>query len=391
MLLRLFAVLLFYVITLGISLPVLPAVALAHGGDGFDVGLLYAIQSLGQFLVAPLWGGLSDRIGRRWAMVIALLGVALIEGSTAFCTSLPLLYGMRFAAGLAGGTVAIGSSFAADVTDRDNRAKGMAVVGISFGLGFTIGPAIGAISASIGGKGMSPFEMGLPFLVAAGCATLAAIFAATLIRDVATRTVSSERRPGWAEIKRLLTIRNLRWLFGFYFVYTFAASIMEGAFFLYMNHQYLYDQTQVGYVFAGLGILTALTQGGIGRAAKKLGERKLASSGGLIVSVTLVIAPFMKPIAAFLATMSFTTVGRALVQPSILSLTSRSSPSEEETGRVMGTLQSASSLGRITGPAIGGWCFRSVAPESPFIVAGVVFFVMAVAWIAIGPKADELG
>src|SRR5690606_23170811 len=145
----------------------LPALARALGGSALDIGLLFAVQSLGQFLTAPLWGALSDRIGRKRVITLTILLVAALQLVTAFSTSILMLYLARLGAGLCSGGIATASALGADVTDQESRSKGMAVVGISFGLGFTIGPGIGAVLGHFAREGILPGAEALPFYVAA--------------------------------------------------------------------------------------------------------------------------------------------------------------------------------------------------------------------------------
>ncbi len=378
MLFKLFIVLFLYVVAMGIALPIIPAMTLTLGGDGIDVGFIFAVQALGQFLAATYWGSLSDRIGRRNTMMITLVLVGVLELLTAFAGELWILYVLRFVFGLVGGTIAIGSAHAADVTTEENRSKGMAVVGISFGLGFTFGPAIGAFSASFGGSQVGWGDIGFPFVIAAGVAFLASVLAFFLIEDSAEKTTA--RKTSLKEVFSLLRYPKLKWMFFVFMLYTAAAAIMEGTIFLYMRDIYGFDRTNVGYIFAGLGILTALMQGGVGRIAKKFGERAMIFFGGLSVAAGLILAPLFQPLLAFLAALGITTSGRAFIHPGILSLTSLDAPPEEERGKVMGALQASSSLGRIWGPAIGGILFERVSKGAPFWVAGAIMLVTLLIW-----------
>ncbi len=379
MLIKLFTVLFLYVVAMGIALPIIPAMTLTLGGNGIDVGFIFAVQALGQFLATTFWGSLSDRIGRRNTMMITLFLVGVLELLTAFASQLWVLYILRFVFGLVGGTIAIGSAHAADITTKENRSKGMAVVGISFGLGFTFGPAVGAFSASFGGNQVGWADIGLPFVVAAAVAFLAAVFAFVLIQDSAEKT--SARKSGLKDLSSLVNrYPNLKWMFFVFMLYTAAAAIMEGTIFLYMKDVYGFDRTNVGYIFAGLGILTALMQGGVGRIAKRFGERAMIFFGGLAVSIGLIIAPLFAPLFAFLAGLGITTSGRAFVHPGILALTSLDAPTEEERGKVMGALHSSSSLGRIWGPALGGILYERVSIGAPFWVAGGIMLFTILIW-----------
>jgi MFS family permease len=382
-LLRLFFVLLLVVIELGIALPVLPALALALGANGFDVGLLYAIQSFGQLAMSPFWGGLSDRFGRKRILIVTILLVAVAEFATAFAPSLLLLFAARLLVGLCAGQVATASALVADVTDVENRSRGMAVIGIAFGLGFTIGPAVGAGLGFASAGGPGPLGDGLPFLAAGGLGLLNVLLAAAVltesVEDVEERAHNRRPRPTLAQLRELLRAPAVHAMLVLNFLYTMSASVLESTFFVFMDHRYQWDERQVGFVFAGLGLTMALAQGGVGPVSRRFGDRKMTIFGAILIALGLVTAPVFHAIPLLVAFLGLATVGRAFAHPGILSLTSKTSHGERDAGRVMGALQSANSLGRIVGPAVGGALFTYAAPEVPFVAAG--FLVAAgIAW-----------
>lgn len=380
---RLFPVLLLAVVELGIALPVLPAIALALGGNAVDVGLLYAVQSLGQFIAVPLWGSFSDRVGRRRVIALTLLLAAVCELTTAAAPTLLVLYISRFAVGLTSAAIATGSALIADVTDEANRSKGMAVIGVSFGIGFTLGPAIGALTA------MLPFTIaglapkGLAFLFSAASAALGAILAFALITEPESHVSPQERRrPSLAELRDLLRRPTTHLMYVLFFFYTIAASILESTFFLYSHATWGYDEREVGGILAAMGLLMAACQGGVGRASKRLGDRRMTLAGGVMVVLGLGAAPIRPELGFFLIAVAVATIGRALVHPGILSLSSQTADGPQDRGRVMGGLQSSASLGRIAGPAVGGWIFATLSPRAPFFAAAALLFLSFVWWLA---------
>ncbi len=383
-LLRLFAVLFLVVVEFGIALPVLPALAVALGGNALDIGLLYAVQSLGQFLTAAFWGGLSDRLGRRHVLVATIALVALSEIVTAFAPSLLFLYAIRLVVGLLGGSIAVGSALAADVTDDENRSKGMAVVGISFGLGFTVGPALGALLGFFAHDGPGPLGAGLPFLGAAAVGLVAAILAATILTEprisAEERAERRRRRPTLHDMRQLLRDRLTHATLMLNLLYTVGASVMESTFFIFMFDRYNYDERQVGMMLAGLGLLMAFAQGGVGRVSRRLGEVRMTLFGGLTVAVGLTLAPWFQPLWILLFFLAIATIGRAYIYPGILSLASKTEPGRAEPGRVLGALQAFASLGRIVGPAAGGALFHWVHPAAPFAAAGVLMAISVLWW-----------
>ncbi|HVJ82424.1 MAG TPA: MFS transporter, partial [Planctomycetia bacterium] len=188
----------------GLILPLLPRYAQALNADKFTIGVLTGVFSLMQFLVSPLWGQLSDRIGRRPVLLLGLAGSTLFYALFAYGTyvgSLPLLFLSRIGAGIAGATIGTAHAYIADVTPPEKRTGGMALVGAAFGIGFTFGPLLGAL-ALINQPSDSPTVSHWPGVWAAGLSFAALVLA--LFR------LPESRQPGGPARARKLSAENLR-------------------------------------------------------------------------------------------------------------------------------------------------------------------------------------
>lgn len=386
---RLFPILLLNLIAFAIAIPVLPSLAYAVGGDALDVGLLYAAQSLGQFLMAPVWGLVSDRIGRKPVLIATFLAAAILELITAFLASLPLLYLTRFTVGLCAGNVATASALIADSTDHENRSKAMAVIGISFAVGFTLGPFIGAMVGLATEPGLTGLSgAGLPFVVAAGINLVAAGLGSFVLLEPPTNTRqrrSNRRRlPGRTILNQLregpISLISLVFL-----IYTIAITTLEGIFFVYMEAVYGYDIVEVGFIFAAMGLLMVLYHGAIGPLSRRIGDESMTLLGIALLGLGLLIAPFNQALWFFFLFLGIATFGRAVVHPGTLAMMSNQSQGTSETGQLMGILQSAASLGRILGPAIGGFLFATLSPAAPFFFAGGILLLTALTWLLLRP------
>jgi MFS family permease len=381
--LRLFPVLLLNLIGFAIAIPVLPALAQDLGGDAVDIGFLYAIQAFGQFVMAPMWGAISDRFGRKRTLLATFITAAVFECLTALTPTLWLLYVMRLLVGMCAGNVATASALIADATDAESRSKGMAVIGISFGIGFTIGAGLGAGISTFEQPGPGLLGSGLPFAVAAGIYVLTTIVGAFLLvepaKDAAARA-QNRVKVGVQAIGRHLRRRPVAIMCAIFFFYSLAVTILEGTFFVYAEAVYGWEEKQVGMAFAGLGLLMAIVQGGIGRISSRVGDRRMTIIGVVLLAVGLAIAPVSEIAWFMLGFLGVATIGRALAHPGILSLTSSLSEDAGETGTIMGVLQSFASLARIIGPAVGGLLFSHVAIEAPFWIAGALLLVAGVWW-----------
>lgn len=381
---RLFPILLLNLTAFAIAIPVLPALAYAVGGTAVDVGLLYAVQSLGQFLMAPLWGKLSDRIGRKPILLTTFAAAALLELVTAFIGSLALLYVARFFVGLCAGNVATASALIADSTEGPGRSKGMAIIGISFGIGFTLGPAIGAAVGLVAESGVAGITgAGMPFAVSAAMNVITVVLGAVLLLEP---TASAEQRrhnrqkTRGSSLLHQLKRKPVFLLCSLFFMYTVSLTVLEGTFFIYMEELYDYDIVEVGIIFAGMGLLMALFHGAVGPLSRRIGDRRMTLLGVVLLGAGLLVAPAVPVLWFLLSALAVATFGRALVHPGVLAMMSAQSRGPGETGHLMGMVTSASSLGRIFGPALGGIIFATVTPSAPFYFAGALLLITAVLW-----------
>ena len=394
---RLFPVLLLNLIAFAVAIPILPALTYDLGGTAADVGFLFAVQSLGQFAMAPVWGGLSDRHGRKPILVATVAAGGVFELMTAAAMSLPVLYIARALAGICAGNVAAASALIADATPTSDRSRGMAVIGISFGVGFTIGPALGAGLAMLpewfpaylwSGPGF--LGSGIPFAFAGLLALGTALVGAFVLEEPETDVDNRRRHRTTGRLTALLNHPNtgrLVVMCGLFFAYTTASSILEVSFFPYAHAIYGFEEPEVGIIFAAMGLLLAVVQGGVGRISDRIGDRRMTIVGLILLTVGLAIAPFYRPLWFLLTFVGVATVGRALVHPGVLSLTSSLSNAPSETGKIMGALQSSSSLGRIAGHVAGGVLFHSVATEAPFWVAALVVGLAGIVWVGLDRRA----
>lgn len=390
---RLFPILLLNLTGFAIAIPVLPALAYAVDGSAVDVGLLYAVQSLGQFLMAPVWGKMSDRLGRKSILLATFAAAACMELVTAFVGSLGLLYVTRFLVGLCAGNVATASAMIADSTEGVDRSKGMAIIGISFGIGFTLGPAIGAAVGVVAESGVPGIMgAGMPFAVAAAMNVVTIILGVFLLVEPAAS--AEERRKNRARTTSRSVWRQLKnkavfLLCALFFLYTVCLTVLEGTFFIYMEAVYGYDIVEVGIIFAGMGLLMALFHGAVGPLSRRIGDRNMTVLGVAVLGIGLMVAPVVPQLWFLLTALGLATFGRALVHPGILSLMSKCNTGRNDTGQLMGMLTSSASLGRIFGPALGGFIFAYVTPAAPFYFAGGLMLITGAVWWVLWRRHGE--
>ncbi|NNE66793.1 MAG: MFS transporter [Pyrinomonadaceae bacterium] len=341
----------------GIVIPALPYYAKAPGfmATPFEIGMLFASYSAMQFIFAPILGGLSDRYGRRPVLFISLLGSAAGYLILGFATSVAVLFVGRIIAGITGGNIATAQAYIADLTTKENRAKGMGLFGAAFGLGFVFGPAIGGI--------LSRYGVEVPFLFAsvltfANAIALYFVLPESLKPEDREDTARGSRPNRFAEVWNTLRDSKFSVLAFLYFLLVTAFSIMTASFTLYTMYRFGYDAEVNGYLFAYVGILAVIFQGvAFGRLAKRFGEAALTVFGSLVLAGALFVVPYVGPdfggLTGLLIGIAFFSLGNSLSSPALSSLASKIADPKEQ-GKAMGVMQSAASLARAIGPAIAG-------------------------------------
>jgi MFS family permease len=354
----------------GIILPLLPFYAESFGATGVGVGALLTAYSAAQFLGAPALGRLSDRVGRRPVLLMSLGGSAVSLFLSGLAPTLALLLAARALAGLFGGSIAAAQAVIADLTTPEERAKYMGFLGASIGLGFVFGPALGA--------SLARFGFGTAAFVAAGLAAANLAFAFFRLpetRGPARRALASSRF-GLGPLAAGLRQANVGRLLGAMFLSTLAFVAMEATFALLGEVRFALDARRLGLVFAYVGIVIVIVQGGlVGRLAPRIGERALATVGALTMGASLAALPFVPSFGTALAVLGGLAVGQGLTSPMLATLLSRTSGADEQ-GGLLGLGQSLAAAARAVGPLAAGWLYdRGV--EIPYVIAAALMLVAA--------------
>jgi DHA1 family tetracycline resistance protein-like MFS transporter len=323
------------------------------------VGLLFASYSIMQLIFSPVLGRLSDKHGRRPILLLSIIGTGIGFLILGFATTLWMLFLGRILDGISGGNISTAQAYIADVTTREERAKGMGMLGAAFGLGFIFGPAIGGI--------LSRWGIQVPFLFAAGlCFANAVLLYFTLPETVTpdhpARTSAVGGR-GFAQLIRSLKQPRLGLVLVIYFLFIVAFSIMTTSFSLYTMFRFGYDAHQTGYLFAYVGIISVVIQGGlIGKLVKRFGEMRLVIVGAFFFTGSLFAVPFVGPkvggLLGLLIGGGIFSMGNSLATPALTSLASKTAGPEQQ-GVVLGVTQSVASLARAVGPFLAAILINS--------------------------------
>jgi MFS transporter, DHA1 family, tetracycline resistance protein len=372
----LFLIVLVDLVGFGLVIPLLPFYAVRFAASPQQVTLLLATYSLCQLFTAPLWGRLSDRVGRRPVLMASMLASALAYLWLGAASALWMLFVARALTGACAGNIAAAQAYIADVTTPENRAKGMGLIGAAFGLGFIVGPALGGFLA---GSDPATADLAKPAWVAAGLSLLALGGVLVLLRE----SLPADRRGGAAHgrfgaILGALRRPVLSRLILTFFLVILAFAGMESTFALWAMRQFGWGPGQVGYVFAYVGVLSAILQGGlIGRLTNRFGEERLLLCGLVLIALGLVVLAASRGIPLLGVAVTGLALGMGLAQPSLNSLISRRAGSDEQ-GEVLGVSQSIGSLARVLGPAAAGVLFGELGRASPFLWGAAL---IAAAWL----------
>lgn len=384
----------------GIIIPIQPFYAESFGASEAVVTLIGASFSFMQFLFAPFWGRLSDRVGRRPIILSSIAFTIVGHALFASAGSLWMLLGARMLVGFGSANFGAAQAVIADTTTGANRARGMGLFGAAFGVGFIIGPAVGGTLGQI-----SPEA---PAWASAGLAVANLLFAFRFLPE----THPPERRGlgskgPWLPILELPRARlfpnAMRLLIATGIVIT-AQGLAEQVLSLMVERVWVLPahggiSTTVGHKEAagmtaicliGVGLVAAIVQGGLlGRLQRKYGERRLVVVGSLIAAVGIGLYPVVAALGSFplfVANGGIFAAGVGLMTPSLSGFLSRSVPNAEQ-GRWLGMAQSLGALGRTLGPAFSGLLF-SVAHALPFVIASALMLVTFVVALRLGAVKD---
>jgi DHA1 family tetracycline resistance protein-like MFS transporter len=371
----------------GLVIPFLPGLARDLGATDFVATMPGAAYSLMQFLFIPVWGRLSDRVGRRpvllWSIAASAVGMAMLG----LGHSLAWLFVARLWSGVATANIAVAQAYIADVTTPETRARGMGMIGMAFGLGFIFGPAMGGILSRYSVPGLAQVGA-LPALVASALSAINLLMALRTLPEslppaARGRSVRRAVPLDLAAFRAAVRVPGVGVaVFTNFFVVVWFAG-MEQTFRLFTDDVFGMTAAATGAIFAVVGVVGAGVQGGlVGRLARRFGESRLIIAGPLVLAVAFALlgaSPIFGAAGrlALYASSALIALGNGIVQPSLPAYVSRRAGKTDQ-GLALGTLQSASALGRVFGPAIGGVLYSTFSPTAPYTFGAVGLLLAAV-------------
>lgn len=382
----------------GLILPLLPFYADQYGASPTVVGLLTASYAAAQLIGAPVLGRLSDRHGRRPVLLISifgtfvgflLLGVAdplggflagllpagLVGGDVAAAAStitLVLLFISRVLDGLTGGNISVAQAYITDITDEENRARGLGLIGAAFGLGFIIGPAAGGV-LSAGGR------YAVPAFFAAGVAFLNWIAVWFWLPESLTDEIKAQLAKQKAqaifsvsELWQAMSRPRFGPLLHTRLFYGLAFATFTGVFALYAQYRLDLDSTQTGYLLAYVGLLSVLVQGvAIGRLTKRFAENRLILVSVAVLAISLLAWAFTPSVWLLLVVLAPLSFAAGILNTVINSAITKSVYAEE-VGGALGISASIESLTRVIGPTAGGMLLDYLGAWAPGVAGAII-------------------
>ena len=335
----------------GIIIPNLAYYAEDIGASPTEIAVLLSIYSGMQLIFAPIWGRLSDKYGRKPAIMFGLLGNAVALAGFGFAETYFWLFVARSAAGIASAAVLpTVMAYVADVTTFEERGKGMGLMGAAMGLGFIFGPAIGGVMGS----------NDLPFFVAGGLSFLTFLFVLTTLPESLQPGIV-QRDHEWITARDLFQKSTLSSplipLFLVAFFTTFSFSGLETTFPLFIEEGWQFNQKEMGWMFMVMGAIVVPLQGGLlGRLINWLGERRIILVGLLLNVIGMMLFLYAFNFVTLTIYLTITGIGNQLIRPTNTSWISKQTDIGQ--GAAIGIMDAFLSLGRILGPLLGGWLYE---------------------------------
>ena len=349
-------------------------------------GIIGSLYSILQFICAPLWGAYSDRVGRRKVLLITISGLALSYIAWFFAASFWILVLARVLGGVMGGNLSVATAAVADSTTREKRSSGLAIIGIAFGLGFIVGPAIGGLLAkidltviapSMSSFGVNPFSM--PALVSLILATINLIWVYQRFEETLPPEKRGKMNPDYKGLAVFSPFRCLepatRRTNIVYLVYMIAFTGMEFTLTFLASERFDFTPAQNGGMFVFIGLILVLVQGSIvRRLASPIGEKRLAIAGiAFGVAAFLALAVAMQ-LGLFFGALALMALSIGLVSPTLSALVSLYS-SESDQGANLGIFRSAGSLARAIGPLTAAFVYYIYGSKSAYLFGALVVII----------------
>jgi len=354
----------------GMVMPILPFYVESMGAGGSELGLLVASYALMRLIFGPIWGSLSDRVGRKPILMVGVFGYALAMIFFGLAARLWMLFAARILSGvLSSATSPTTMAYVGDSTSEEERGRGMGMLGGAVGLGAILGPALGGLLATE--------SLSVPFFLAAGLSLLSVLLIFALLPESRPANPRAQARTeeSGSPLKqwRLVLSGPIGILLIMAFLVTSGMTVFYGVFGLYALEQLGYGPDKVGAIMMVMGLASAVAQGGLsGPLTKRWGESAVIKGASLVSAIGFLLLVPADTFLTVLAATGLFVLASALLMPAVSALTSRRAPMEQ--GITMGVSNSFMSLGRIVGPLLGGVLF-DLDVRYPYLSGAAIMLV----------------
>jgi MFS transporter, DHA1 family, tetracycline resistance protein len=371
-----------------VVMPLLAPFAEKYGFDERQIGLLFSAYPVCQLVAGPVLGRLSDRYGRRPLLIFSQAGTALSFLILGLSRDFRVMLFARMLDGASGGNILVAQAYVADVTAPEDRSRGMGLIGMAFGLGFVLGPALGGVLLSL--PLPEEWRLRMPFLVAAAFSTAAWLLVLTCLpesRRAERNSRETARVVSWRGMIDAATLPGIGQLIVIGFMAVLAFAAFEGTFALYLERRMGWEARTAAFAFAGMGLLTAVVQGGlIRRLVPRFGEFRLILTGLALAALGFAGMTLASNVPGLVGSLLLLGAGQGLLSPAIAGLLSRLTPLSEQ-GAVFGTYSSAQTLARMISYYIANLLLGKVSTAAPYVGS---LGVDALALILTGSAAARL-
>jgi DHA1 family tetracycline resistance protein-like MFS transporter len=352
----------------GVVIPLLPFYAKSFGAPAWQVFVLFSAYSVGNFFAEPLWGRLSDRIGRRPVLMITIAANGLTYLMLAFAPNIAVAMVIRLVSGLMAGNISTIQGYVADVTPPERRAGRLGMMGAAFSLGFVTGPTLGGLLAhpEAGTAGFRP-----PLYLAFALCVLAFIGVARFVRETRHVHADAPQRSRMEGLREAFANPVIWRVISVSLISVGGFAGMEASFGLWSNAKFGWGPKEIGLCFMAIGIVGAVGQSMLaGRAARRFGETVVLMAGLVLIGLGFAVQPFVVSWPLCVAGMITVVIGQSLTFPNIGAVISRASPPQRQ-GEMMGLNMAAMALARIIGPLAAAPLF-ALHIGGPFAAAALL-------------------
>jgi len=337
-----------------ILIPIMPYFVLHFGASDIVVGLLFSTFAACQFIAGPVWGNVSDRVGRKKVLIVSQVGATIGWTMLAFANSLPVVFLARVIEGISGGNISVTQAYVADLVEPKDRARAFAYVGAAFSAGIVFGPALGGFL-------LPRYGFPAPFLMAAALQVVTLLLTVFMLPE-STSARTREEVATFRHIVTSLTDRAVAPLLLQLWAFSLSLYAWFGVVTLLLKEGIGFGASQASYFFASFGVVTALIQVfAVGKLSEGVGDRRASNVGIASLLLGFLLVPFVHNIATVIPVMVFFGFGMAVARPNLTALLSDRAP-ENQRGTILGVSSALDNISGVLMPPVSTGLLGAFGP-----------------------------